>query len=316
MLAAGVALGVVPLARMAVAQPTYPDRPIVIYLPVAPGGVLDTIMRVAASVVSSNVKQAVIIETKPGGNTAVGTQALARARPDGYTLGVVGSVQLLLPFTENVSFDPLRDFTYIVGLYAFASGAVVRADSKFKTFDDLVRAARAEPGKISIGNTGSTTPGGMAVRYFAKERGVHFLQVPFRGADANTALLGGHIDSVWGGPTWTPQVESGQFRLLAIFSEHRAQRFPDVPTAKELGYPATQVSTVGICGPAGMDPRAVRTLHDAFKQVLGNPEFQRLSTEFMSQDWYKSTSEFESWAKAEVASNKTLAQELGLKRGQ
>lgn len=319
-LSAGAALSVASLAgrgRAQVSLPaSYPDRPISIILPVAPGGALDVIMRVAASAVSEALKQPVIIETKPGGNTAVGTQLLARARPDGYQLGIVGSVQLLLPFTENVSFDPLRDFTYIVGLYAFASGAVVRTDSKYKSFDDLVEAARAVPGKIAIGTGGSTTPAGMAIRYLARTHNVHFLQVPFRGADANVALLGGHIESAWGGPAWAAQVNSGQFRLLTTFSERRVSRFPTVPTAKELGYPLTQVATVGICGPAGLDPRIVRVLHDAFKQVLSNPKFQRLSAEFMSEEWYKPTADFEAWAKAEMTTNKVLAQELELRRGQ
>lgn len=305
-----------PIASLVRAQPDYPDRPITIYLPVAPGGALDVIMRLAASIVSSILKQPVLVETRPGGNTAVGTQALVRAKPNGYTVGVIGSVQFLLPFTENVSFDPLRDLTYIIGLYAFASGAVVRADSKYRTFADLVQAARAQPGKIAIGTGGSTTPGGVAIRYFEKEHGISFLQVPFRGADANVALLGGHIDSAWGGPAWTAQVSSGQFRLLTTFSERRAPRFPNVPTARELGYPLTQVATVGICGPAGMDPRIVHTLHDAFRQVLINTDFQKLSTDFLSEEWYKSTVDFEAWAKAEFDANRALARDLGLKRAQ
>lgn len=315
LMVAGAAAGVGACAPLARAQTRFPQRPISLYVPVAPGGVVDTILRVAASGVSSILKQPVVVENRPGGNTAIGTQLLARARSDGHTMGIVGTVQLLLPFTEKVSFDPLRDFTYVVGMFGFSSGAVVRADSKFKTFADLVEAARAAPGKIAIGNTGPTTPGGLAIRYFAREHGIQFLDVPFRGADANVALLGGHIDSTWGGPTWIPQVDAGQFRLLSTFSERRPRRYPDVPTAKELGYPVTQVSTAGICGPAGMDIQVTRTLHDAFKQVLNAPDFQKVSTEFMCEDWYKSSAEFEAWARAEHARNQVLARELGLSSG-
>ena len=276
------------------------------------GGALEAIMRVAASLVSSILKQPVLVETKPGGNTAVGAQLLARARPDGYSVGILGSAQLLLPFTENVSVDLLRDFSYIIGMYAFASGAVARANPRFETFGDLIQAARAEPGKIAIGTGGSTTPGGMAIRYFAKVHDIHFLEVPYRGSEANVALMGGHIDSAWGGPAWSSHVDSGHLRLLAMFSARRASRYQDVPTANELGYPLTQVATVGICGPVGMNARIVSVLHDAFKEVLSKAEFQKVSAQFLSEEWYRSSADFLASAKAEVAANRVLVKEMGL----
>ena len=313
MLRAGAALGVASVAGRVRSAPDYPNRPITLYIPVAPGGSLDITMRAAAPAVSAILKQPVIIEAKPGGNTGVGAQLLARAKPDGYTLGVIGSTQFLLPFMQKVNYQPLRDFTFVIGMFGFTSGAVVRADSRFKTFDELVQAARAEPGKVSIGTTGITTSGGMATLYLAKERNIQFLHTPFRGNDANVALLGGHVDSVWGGPSWTSQVDSGRMRLLAMFSQRRAARYPNVPTAKELGYPLTQIAAAGIAGPAGMDPQVVRVIHDAFKQAIETPEFRKVSAELLNEDWYKSSSEYAAWAHSEYAANKVLAQELGLK---
>jgi len=311
-LAGGAALCCSPLPALAQAD-EYPKQPITIYLPVAAGGSLDSTMRAAVPIVSQILKQPVILEAKPGGNTALQAQLLARARPDGYTLGTISSVQLLLPYAQKVDFDPVRDFTYVIGMFGFPSGAVVRADSRYRTFDDLVQAARAEPGKISIGTSGITTSGGLATVYFEKERNTRFLHTPFRGAEANTALLGGHIDSVWGGPSWTSLVDGGRLRLLALFSERRAARYPNVPTAKELGYPLANLSTQGIAGPAGLDPRIVRTLHDAFKQAIDTPQFKKVSNDLVNEEWYRSSAEYTAWAAKEFADNKVLAQQLGLK---
>ncbi len=291
----------------------YPNRAITIYLPVAAGGSIDITLRAAVPIVASLLKQPVIIEARPGGNTAVAAQAIARAKPDGYTLSVFTSAQLLIPYAQKVDYDPTRDFTYIIGMFGFRSAAVVRADSKYKKFEDLVEDARAHPTKVSVGTSGIATAGGQATVFFAKERKIEFLHVPFKGAEANTALLGGHIDTVWGGPTWTALVDSGKLRLLAILGEQRAARYPDVPTTTELGYPAFSAASQGIVGPAGLDPNIVRVIHDAFKKAIETPEFRKVSTDLVNEHWYRSSADYTAWALAEYASNKAVAQQLGLK---
>ena len=186
---------------------------------------------------------------------------------------------LRIPHMQKVQWDPLKDFTFIVGVSGYTFGFTVRTDSPYKTFNDYIEAARKNPGKIDYGSTGAGSSPHLLMEEVATNAKVQLNHVPFKGnADLQSALLGGHVMAQSDATGWDKFVESGQMRLLVTFGEKRTKRWPNVPTAKELGYGVVSQSPYGIVGPKGMDPAVVKTLHDAFKKAMDDPSTWSCST--------------------------------------
>ena len=163
-----------------------------------------------------------------------------------------------LPYMTKTTFDPTKDFTYIVGLTGYTFGVVVNAKSPWKTFQELVEYAKANPGKVKYGTPGTGTSLHIGMEQIAKQTGVKWTQVPFKGAaETNAALLGGHVDAVADSTGWGALVNSGDFRLLVTWGAERTKNWPDVPTLKELGINLVANSPYGLAGPKGMDPKVV-----------------------------------------------------------
>jgi tripartite-type tricarboxylate transporter receptor subunit TctC len=290
----------------------YPSRSITLIVPWPAGGSTDTHMRKLAELASKHLGQPVIVENKPGAGGMLGPAGMARnAAPDGYTISQLTVSAFRQPHMQKVDWDALRDFSYIIGVSGYTFGMVVKADSPFKTFDDLVAYARANPGKLSYGSTGTGTSPHLLVEEVAAKAGVQFLHVPFKGnADSTQALMGGHVMAQSDATGWGKFVDQGAFRLLVTFGEQRTRW--GAPTAKELGYDVVSYSPYGIVGPRGMDPKIVKILHDAFKKAIDDPENHKVLQQLDQVYWYKSSEDYASWAAQTNVSERALIERLGL----
>jgi tripartite-type tricarboxylate transporter receptor subunit TctC len=214
---------------------------------------------------------------------------------------------------QKVPWHPINDFTFILGVSGYTFGFVVKADSPFKTFRDYVEAARKEPGKVDFGSTGVGTSPHLLVEELADHAKVQFTHVPFKGnADLMQAVLGGHVMAGSDASGWDRFVDSGQMRLLVTFGDKRTKRWPNVPTAKELGYDVVGNSPYGLAGPKGMDPAVVKALHDAFKKAIEEPKHAELMDQLNQDVWYRSGDDYRQWAVAQYTKDRALIERLGL----
>lgn len=310
--AAGVALAA-PLAT-AHAADAYPSKPVTLIVPWPAGGSTDRHHRALAEIASKYLGQQIIVENRPGGGgtTGPGTMALT-AKPDGYTISQFPMGMLRVPHMQKTPWNPINDFTFIMGVSGYTFGFVVKADSPHKTFKDYVEAARKEPNMIDFGSTGIGTSPHLLLEELADNAKVQFNHIPFKGnADLMQALLGGHVMAASDASGWDKFVDGGQMRLLVTFGDQRTKRWPSVPTAKELGYNVVGNSPYGLVGPKGMDPAIVKTLHDAFKKAMDDPKHLEVLAQLNQDMWYRSGDDYKAWAIATLAKDKVLIERLGL----
>ena len=295
-----------------VAAQTFPSRPITLICPWPPGGSTDVHLRKFAEIAQKHLGQPVVIENKPGASGTLGPSTMAAtARPDGYTLAQYPISLIRVAHMQKSAWDPIRDFSFILGLTGYTFGVVVKSDSPFRTFRDLIDYARANPGKMSFGSTGNGTSPHLLMEEVAMKTGVRFLHVPFKGnADSTQALMGGNIMAQSDATGWGRHVDSGAFRLLVTFGEKRTRW--DAPTAREMGMDVVSYSPYGIVGPKGMEPQLVRALHDAFKKTLDDPEHLKLLAQLDQVHWYKSSEEYAKYAAETLAAERATIERVGL----
>ena len=312
LLAAGAAAAITPFGA-AQAQ-AYPSKPITLIVPFPSGGSTDRHLRVLAEIAGKQLGQNIIIENKPGAGGTLGPGMMAlTAKPDGYTLAQFPMGMLRVPHMQKTRWNPLTDFTYIVGVSGYTFGFTVRSDSPYKTFNDYIEAARKQPGKIDYGSTGIGTSPHLLMEELAESAKVKLNHVPFKGnADLQQALLGGHVMAQSDATGWDKFVDNGQMRLLLTFGEKRTKRWPNVPTAKELGYGVVSSSPYGIVGPKGMDAGIVKTLHDAFKKAMDDPKHLEVLEQLNQATWYRSGEDYVKWARETFVKDKALIEKLGL----
>jgi tripartite-type tricarboxylate transporter receptor subunit TctC len=233
------------------------------------------------------------------------------AKPDGYTISQLAITAFRMPHMQKVDWDPIKDFTYIIGLAGYTFGIVVKADSPFKTFQDLLTYARANPGKLSYATPGTGTSLHLAMEEIAAKAGVQFLHVPFKGyGDGAIALMGGHVMVQVDSTGWAKQVDSGAQRLLATLGDKRTRW--GVPTVKELGVDTVSNSPFGLVGPKGMSREVVNVLHEAFKKSLDDPEYQKTLAQLDQPAWYMSSDDYARWAVGMLESERTTIERVGL----
>ena len=302
-----------PLARPAIAQ-GYPARAIRLMVPWPPGGSADAQLRSLADLAGKLMGQTVLVENRSGARGLLAAQALLQAQPDGYTLAQQHLSVLRHPFmTKARSWDPVEDFTQIIGLTGWLFGVVVRSDSPIRSWADYVAAAKARPGHLTYSTSGIGTSNHIAMEDLCNRLGIQLTHVPFRGStEGVTALLGSQIDSIADSSAWVPQVEAGQFRLLSVWSPERARRFPDVPTLRELGIDMAVTSPYGLAGPKGMDPGVVRALHDAMKAALFSPENTAVRERWDMPLAYMDTESYRSFTVQRVAYERDMVAKLNL----
>ena len=310
-------LGASTLARPSFGQARFPDRPIRVFVPWTPGGATDIQMRSVCEQAARRLGQPVIVENKPGASGTLGAQAIARdARPDGYTLSQMPIGVFRMPaMMDRANWDPTRDFTWIIRLVGYMGGIVVRPDAPWRTMQELIEHARANPGQLNYGTPGANTTDVQMTR-LARAAGVQWVAVPFRGAAPNLqALLAGDIHFSAETSAWADMALEGRFRPLAVWMSERARRFPDVPTLRDLGYDVLGESTYGIAGPRGMDPEVVRIIHDAFKEAVHDPAHLAVIARFDMPVRYLNSEDYAAAAMLQNEEGRRTVQELGLRLG-
>ena len=260
------------LSFAALAQP-WPARPVKIIVPFGPGGSADTLGRLVAGKLSEQLKESFIIENRGGAGGVVGSDLVAKAPPDGYTL-VVSSIasHVIAPHLPNgTPYDPLKDFAHIALLGGPPAVLAVHPSLPAKTLKEFVALAKEKPGSLSYGSPGPGTQGQLVAELFKRVAGIDVLHVPYKGAAAAvTDLIGGQISSVSTTlSTAAGQIRAGRARGLALSSAQRLPDYPDIPTFVEQGYPEL-VATVwfSLSGPANMPPEIVDKLNAEVRRAL------------------------------------------------
>lgn len=301
------------LARPALAQ--LPTRPIRMIVPWPPGGTTDVQMRALCEAAAKHIGQPVVVENKSGASGILGAQTLLNERPDGTTLSQMPVSVFRYPvMAQRPPFDPLADFTWIIHLTGYTFGVVVRAEAPWQSFSEFLDHARRRVGEVTYGSPGVGTSLHITMERIAAERGIEWVHVPFRGfADNMQSLLGGQTDALADSSGWAELVQSGKLRLLVVWSEERAKRFPDVPTLREVGIDIVSASPYAIAGPKGMDPGLVRALHDAFRKALHDPSHTAILERFDMPLMYKGPEDYAAFARQQYEEDAAMIRRLGLR---
>jgi tripartite-type tricarboxylate transporter receptor subunit TctC len=255
------------------AQTGYPDRQVKIIVPIGPGGSYDLVGRYLADVLSRRMGQAFFVENKPGAGTVVGTQAAAQSEPDGYTLlvGGLSNIAFNPALYSKLGYDPLTDFVPVALVYKFGYVMVARKELPQASLQDIVAAAKADPGSITVATAGVGTGQQLVAAAFMKAAGVKLLEVPYKGSPpAFTDLLAGRIDLFFDSiAAGLPYLQSGQARGIAVLSSKRSPQLPDVPTLSEVGVSGLDVdSWLGIFAPAKTPPDVIARLRRELRASL------------------------------------------------
>ena len=291
----------------------FPARPIHYICPWPAGGSTDAVIRSLAESAGRTLGATIIVDNKPGAGGMLGANELVNARPDGYTLSQLPHGVFRIPHMQKTQFDTLKDFTWIACLTGYTFGLVVPAASPIKSIRELVEYAKANPEKFTYGSTGTGTSPHLAVEEFAQRAGIKLTHVPFKGnADNMQAVLGGHVMAASDATGWGPHVDAGKLRLLATYGSKRTKRWPNIPTLDELGYQTVSDSPFGVCGPKGMDPAVVRTLHDAFRKTLDDPAVLATFEKYDQSVIYMNTEAYTRFARDSFATEKATIERLGL----
>ena len=279
---AGVVLLCAPV--LAIAQDTWPTRTIKIIAPVQPGGGVDLVARLVADRLGKVLGQSIIVENMSGGGGIVGSQAAARAAPDGYTLmlGYVGT-HGTNPALRKLPYDAIKDFTPIAMVGGTPNILVVNPTVPANTLKEFIAYAKANPNSVSYGSAGQGTLTHLAMEQLKEETGINVAHAPYRGiGPALTDLLGAQTQAVFPGlAAALPHIKAGKLRPLAITGAQRHPLMPNVPTLAELGFTGFDgVQWYGIVGPAKMPPALVRRLNTEINKLIAAPELkEKLSGE-------------------------------------
>ena len=292
---------------------SFPAKPVKRVIAFPAGGPTDISMRVLADNASKILGQPVIVENKPGAGGTLPAQALQTAQPDGYTLAQIPLGVFRLPYTTKINWDPVKDISYVLNVTGYAFGIVVPADSPLKTWTHFVAWAKANPGKLSYGSTGTMTSPHLTTELIAQKLGIELLHVPYKGsADLMQATLGGQLMAAADSTGFAPQVEAGKLRVLNTWGAERLAKFPDAPTLKELGLDIVQNSPFGIGAPKGTPAPVVKRLHDAFKQAMEQESYRTALARYDMVPMYMSTAAYQKFAQETFAREKALVEKLGL----
>jgi tripartite-type tricarboxylate transporter receptor subunit TctC len=269
------ALALAATAAAAVAQ-DYPTKPIKLIVPFPPGGGTDIMSRVVAQKLGDMNKWTVVVDNRPGAGGNIGVEAAARSAPDGYTIvmGQTSNLAINPTLFKSLPYDPLKDLVPVALVGEGPIALAVRAESPYRTLADLIAAAKAKPGAVTMASPGNGTVAHLTGVRLMQATGVKFEHIPYKGASAAIPdLLGGNVDFYLASvPSVASHVHSGKLRVLAVTSDKRSPIFPDVPTVGESGYKGfSAVTWFGILAPAGTPKAVVDKLNAAINKALADP---------------------------------------------
>jgi tripartite-type tricarboxylate transporter receptor subunit TctC len=291
----------------------FPNRPIRLIIAFPAGGPTDITMRQLAENAAKILGQPVVIDNKPGAGGALPATMLQTVPADGYTLAQTPLGVFRLPYTTKINWDPVKDISYILNVTGYAFGIVVPTDGPIKTWADFVAYARANPGKLSYGSTGTLTSPHLTTELIAQQLGIQLNHIPYKGsADLMASILGGNIMAAADSTGFASQVAAGKLRVLNTWGDKRLEKFPDAPTLRELGINIVQNSPFGIGAPRGTPPEVVQRLHDAFKRAMEDPSYVQALGRFDMVPIYMSSAAYSKFAQDTFATEKALIEKLGL----
>ena len=292
---------------------TFPTRPIKLIVAFPAGGPTDITMRSLADNASKILGQTVIVENKPGAGGSLPAQQLQSSPADGYTVAQIPLGVFRLGYTTKINWDPVRDIAYVLNVTGYAFGIVVPASSPFKTWADFVAYAKANPGRLTYGSTGTLTSPHLTTELIAQKAGIELQHVPYKGsADLMLAVVSGQLMAAADSTGFAPQVEAGKLRVLNTWGEKRLEKFPDAPTLKELGYDIVQNSPFGIGAPKGTPPEVIKRLHDAFKKAMEEPSYVAALGRYDMLPNYMGSADYTRFAQSTFVREKALIEKLGL----
>lgn len=294
----------------------YPTRAIKLIVPFPAGGPSDFIARTVGHHMSGTLGQPVVVENRSGAAGTMGAQFLATGtKPDGYTIAQMPISVLRHRFlSARPIYDPRTDFAWIIQLAGYQFGVMVRADAPWKTFQEFLDYAKANPGKVEYGSPGVGSSLHITMTQIAEMKGIEWLHVPFRGTAASTtAVLAGQIAAVAGSIDAGTAGPGGQLRALVSWGAQRHRSFPEVPTLRDVGIDLVSDSPYGLAGPRGMDPAVVRVLHDAFKAAMDDPAVRALLDRYDMPALYLNSADYTQWVLRQVETEERLAARLGLR---
>jgi tripartite-type tricarboxylate transporter receptor subunit TctC len=257
---------------------TYPDRPVRIVVGFPPGGSSDTVARVVAQHLSPLLGQPVVVENKPGAGGVIGSDAVAKAAPDGYTLLLAtAGHSTAAAMMQKLPFDAVKDFAWITTVTTYPFAIATSSDSPIKSLEDLVKRAKASPGKITYSSAGVGTSHHLLGEWLSSQAGIEMNHIPFKGGTSPlTEVLAGRVDVMIETMTLVlPHLKSGKLRGLAVTSPEPKEYLPDVPPASKTVPGLVFQSWLGIAAPAGTPEPVVQRLNADLRKALGAPEVQK-----------------------------------------
>jgi tripartite-type tricarboxylate transporter receptor subunit TctC len=313
-----VALPVMLAVPAASAQDNWPSRPITYVVPFAAGGTTDVLGRLIGQKLSARIGQTVVVENRPGAGGNIGSDYVAKAAPDGYTLlgGTISSHAINVSLYPKMPYDPVKQFQPVSLIGTLPNVLVVNSDSPWKTVADVIAAAKAKPGSVTFGSSGNGTSQHLSAELFANMADLKLLHVPFKGSSqAVQALLGNQVNMVFENSLAAmPLIQSGKFRALATTGPRRAKELPEVPTMAEGGLKGYEiVSWQAIFAPAGTPMPIVNRLADEIGKIIREPDMQARLAGMGVEPSGAGPAELGAFQKSEVAKWANLVKAAGIK---
>lgn len=282
------------LGAASLAHAVYPSHPIQLTVGYGAGGGTDMCFRALARTMNKELGQSVTVDNRPGAGSSLSIGYLTRQKADGYSIAALSTGAVLNPYlNKTIEYDVMRDLTPIAMVAQYQVGLLVHKDSKLTSLDEIIEAAKADPGKVSFSTAGVGTPQHLTMEKLGEQVGAQWTHVPYKsGIEATTALLRGDVTIMAQTAEWVPYVRDGEARLLNVFTENRMGGFDDAPTLLEEGHNLVAPSILGVVGPAGMDADVIRRIDEAIKVAIETNEFQQCTDMFGLKTDYKNAEEF------------------------
>ena len=302
-------------AQFSQAQP-YPNKPVKIVAPFAPGGGTDFIARLIAQKLTEKLGAQVIVENKPGAGGNLGAEFAVKSAPDGYTLLLVAGSYTVNPSLYKLSFDPVNDITPIIQLSQGPFIVTVHPSVPAKTLKELIDLARAQPDKLSYASAGSGSITHLASALFMDMAKVKMVHIPYKGTGpALNDAIAGNVQVLFGSPSTTiPHVKSGRLRALAVTTTKRIAAAPELPTVAEAGVPGYEVVLWhGLVGPKGLPREIVDKINSAANQILKVPEMDKLLATDGVSPAGGTPEQFQATIKSDIERWRKVVQQAGVK---